>query len=308
MEILGTKTVLKLLKILFENPLREFKEIELINMAKTGKGTASQTIGKLLKEGILLEKRIGKTKIISLNLKNKRVYFLKILFDKEKLILMGKSKLCSLLLFAQKIKKYSKIMIVFGSSIAGTAKKESDIDILIVGDNSDSINNGRKEVEGLFGEKFNINLYSEDEMRSKIKEDDFIKNAFIKGVIIQGYDLGWELFASLKSNIEVDRLFFLYGRIKSAFNNYLKKDYTASKEVLDRAIEQLIFYILSKKGIDYISKKDAYETILKLPEGREIRKINKAELGKRINLSEKLILNMLKGEILDGEGHANERD
>src|SRR3989344_4485046 len=248
MEEFGTKTALKLLKVLFENPMREFKEIELIKSAETGKGAASQTIDKLLKKEILLEKRIGKTKVINLNLRNKEVYFLKMLFDNEKLVLMGKSKLSALLLFVQKVKKYSQLIIVFGSSIAG-----------------------------------------------------IVKNAFIKGVIVEGYDFGGELFVNLTLSRDIDRLLFLHGRIKSAFNNYLKKDYAASKEILDKAIEQLIFYILSNKGVEYTSKKDAYETILKLPEGKEIERINKVEFGKRINLIEELVLRMIREEILEGE-------
>src|SRR3989344_3608197 len=300
MEEFGTKTALKLLKVLFENPMREFKEIELIKSAETGKGAASQTIDKLLKKEILLEKRIGKTKVINLNLRNKEVYFLKMLFDNEKLVLMGKSKLSALLLFVQKVKRYSKLIIVFGSSIAGTVKKESDIDILVVCNNLDNINSERKKVEELFGEKFNIHCYSEDE-KNKIKEDNFIKNAFIKGVIVGGYDFGREVFVSLTLGTDIDRLLFLNSRIKSAFNNYLKKDYAASKEILDKAIEQLIFYILSNKGVEYTSKKDAYETILKLPEGKEIERINKVEFGKRINLIEELVLRMIREEILEGE-------
>src|SRR3989344_412261 len=308
MEALGTKTAWKLLKVLFENPLQEFKEIDLIKSARTGKGTASQTIGRLLKEDILLEKRMGKTKVISLNLRNKKVYFLKMLFDKEKLILMGWPRFAALLLFVQKVKKYSKLMVVFGSSVAGTANERSDIDVLIVCDNLDSINNERKKVEELFGEKFNINCYNEDEIKNRINEDSFVKNAFIKGAIIWGYNLGIELFTSLKSSIEIDRLLFLHERIKSALNNYLNKDYNASKEILDKAIEQLIFYILSGKDIDRKSKRDAYETILRLPEGKKIKKIKQLELGKRINLSQELVLDMIREEILKGEGYVNRRN
>ena len=304
MEIIGNRTALKLLKVLFENSLQEFKEIELVRKAGTGKGSASNIINNLANEHILLIKRMGKTKVISLNLINKNVYFLKTLFDNERLSLMEKSRLSSLLLFVQKVKKYSGLIIVFGSSIAGTADEESDIDVLVICSNLDNINNERKKVEELFGIKFNIHCYNEDEIKNKIKVDDFIKNAFIKGIIVSGYDLGGELFKRLKSSEGIDRLLFLHDRIKSAFNNYLKKDYAASEEVLNKTIEQLIFYILSDKGIDYISKKDAYEAVLKLPEGKEIKKIKRAQLGKRVNLIEELVLSMIGLRILEEDGYA----
>lgn len=81
---LGTKTALKILKALLDDPLREFKEIELIKKAKTGKGSASTLINGLVKESILLEKRAGKTKLITLNLKSRDVFLLKNLFDQKK--------------------------------------------------------------------------------------------------------------------------------------------------------------------------------------------------------------------------------
>ena len=74
---LGNKTAIKLLKELFKEPRHEFKEIELIKKAKTGKGSANTTINKLVEETILIEKRVGKTKIIYLNAKNEVVFILK---------------------------------------------------------------------------------------------------------------------------------------------------------------------------------------------------------------------------------------
>ncbi len=303
MRVLGTKTALKLLKVLFDNVLGEFKEIDLIKIAKTGKGSASQIINDLLKKNVLSERRAGKTKIISLNLRNRLVYLLKMIFDNEKLIQMEKSKLAALLLFTDKVKNYSKLIIAFGSSVAGTATKKSDIDVLIVSKNSDDLNLERKKIEELFGERLNLHYYSEEDVRNKINNDELLKNAFINGIVIYGYDIGRELFYNLKGKVELDRLLFLYDRVKSSCRNYLRKDYGASKDILNSTMEQLIFYVLSYKGIGYTSKKDAEKLIMELPEGKEISKIKKAGLKEKVNLSEKLILDIIIKNILEGEGY-----
>src|SRR3989338_11529391 len=147
MQILGTKTGLKILKVVFENPLKEFKEIDLIKEAGTGKGSASDIINKLIKEKILIEKKVGKAKIVSLNMRNHSAFLIKELFDRTKLLVMGKNKLAALMLFSKEIKEFSDLVVVFGSSIAGTSTKESDIDVLIACNNPNKLQESRKKIE-----------------------------------------------------------------------------------------------------------------------------------------------------------------
>src|SRR3989344_8071317 len=98
-DTLGNKTAIKLLKELFREPKYEFKEIELIKKAETGKGSANTIINKLINDNILIEKRVGKTKIIYLNIKNEIVFMLKCILDREKISNMNKTKQASLYLF-----------------------------------------------------------------------------------------------------------------------------------------------------------------------------------------------------------------
>src|SRR3989338_2904982 len=278
MRTLGTKTTLKLLKVLLEDPLHEFREIELISKAKTGKGSASNLINELVKEQVILEKRIGKAKIICLNMQSRAIFLIKNLFDQEKLNYLSESKLASMLLFADLAKKRSELLLVFGSCIARTATEKSDIDILMVSNNLGKIEKERKKIEELFGERFNLHSYTKNEIKNKIKSDIFTQNALLNGVLLYGYDLAIELFSSIKKKGDLERLFFFNDRIKSALRNYLNKDYKTTKEILERTLEQMIYYLLSEKEIRYTSKKDAAELIKRLPEGVIIQKINKAPL------------------------------
>lgn len=304
MKALGTKTTLKLLKVLVEDPLHEFKEIELIRKAKTGKGSASNLINELVKERILLEKRVGKAKIICLNIQSKAIFLLKNLFDQEKLNYLSESKLASALLFTNLSKEKSELLLIFGSCIAKTATEKSDIDILIVSNDLDKIEKERKKVEELFGERFNLHSYTKDGVKNKTKSDIFIQNALLKGVLLHGHDLAIELFSSIKKEEDLERLLFFNDRIKSALRNYLNKDYKTVKEILERTLEQMVYYLLSEKGIGYASKKDAAESIKRLPEGILIQKISKASLKEKISLSERFILESLKNKIIKGEGYA----
>lgn len=301
---LGSKTAIKILKILLENPLQEFKEFELIKKAKVGKGSAGKFIDNSIKENLFLEKRIGKTKLISLNLFNSQIFLLKNLFDQEKLFKLSKSKLSSIFLFKNEVENNSSMIIIFGSTIAGTATKKSDIDLLIVSDNLDRIEEARKKYEELFGERFNLHSYDEREIIKNINSDKFIQNALIKGVIVNGYDFGNKLFRDLreKKNIE-DRLFYFHDRIRAALRNYLNKDYASTKEILNKLQEQVIFYLLTERNIPYSSKKDAYEAIKKMPEGKTIQRINKVQLKQKINLMENLISQILQDNILESEGY-----
>ncbi|MBI2507433.1 nucleotidyltransferase domain-containing protein [Candidatus Woesearchaeota archaeon] len=297
------RTTHKILKALLENPLHEFKEIELINKSLVGKGSASHAISGLIRNKVLTEKRVGKAKILSLNLQSQSFFLLKSLFDQEKLLQMDKNRLSPLLFFKDLIKKDIQLLAVFGSTIAGTSTEESDIDVLIVTNNPEKVSKERKKAEEIFGQKFNLHIYTEKEVRNKLKEDHFIINALLKGILIYGYDLTKELFSEInKGKIDLQRLFFFNERINSAEKNYLNKDNSAAQEIIEKTLEQIIFYLLSEKNISYASKTDARNLINKHSEGKAITKIRKSSLREKIALSRGLIMNILRDKIFEKEG------
>ncbi len=296
MEILGNRTSVRILEALFENPIKSFKETELIQTAKTGKGSAATAINKLIKGNILLEERAGKTKNISLNFRSEAVFLLKNLFDQKKLSLFPRNKLAAMLLFKQQTRQKVRLMAAFGSCAAGTATKESDIDILVVA--SEDISKERAKAEELFGERINLHSYTEESINIT---DSFVQNAFLQGVLLCGYDFGRELFSELKKKEGTERLFFLKERIDSSLRNYLKGDTQTAKEILDKTLEQLAFYIIHEQKGSFKSKKEAMESI-KMPEAGIIKKINKAAPKEKISLTENFILDMLAKKILEEEG------
>ena len=298
--LLGSKTAIKILSVLFSNPLQEFKEISLIKAANTGKGSASNLIDKLIKERVVISKRVGKTKIIKLNLLSEPVFLLKSSFDSKRLQNLPRDVLASIKLLKSKLREDISLIIAFGSYIAGTAAEESDIDILIVTKNAEKANEEKKKAEEIFGKKINLHIFTKNEIFKQ--KDYFIRNALIRGIIVYGYDMAFYLLKDSQKE-PFDKIEYLLDRHKAALRNYVSKDYKAADYITENIIEQLAFLILSEKGMQYVSKKDAMDSIKKLPEGKIIENIKKTGGKQKIEQLEKFLIGLYTSHIL-GEYYA----
>lgn len=300
-----SKTAQKILAVLLQDPFREFKEIELIGRAGTGKGAAAALIDALVKEGLLLERRVGKSKIISLHLKNPTAFWLKNIFDYEKLQRLSPERLAAALYFTRE--SSATLVIVFGSTIAGTATAQSDIDLLIVSQDPKTIETARKKAEELLGQRLNLHLYSREEIRDKIRDDAFVRNVLIRGAVLQGYDLASELYSLLspKEKKSLEKLFYFKERISAAERNYHQNDSASAQEILERLQEQLIFYILTERKVSYQSKKDAAEAIQRLPKGKAFKSMTKKPLKDKMEIIAAFVQKLLINTILEEEGYGS---
>ncbi len=303
MEILGSKTAIKILTIIMQDPLREFKEIELIGAAETGKGSGAGVINTLVKGNVLLEKRQGRTKMLSLHLKSEAAFVLKHLFSENKIKKIPLSKSSAFFLLKKEVRKDVHLMILFGSTLAGTAKMDSDIDLFVVPKDVGKIEKARKKVEELLGEQFNIHYCTKEEVMERVKEDIFIRNIILNGYTLEGYELNKELFSSLGKKNNIGRLLFLHERVNSSLRNYVQKDHETAEEILNNTLQQLIFYILEEKNISCASKQDAEKMISTIQEGRQIEKIKKASLKESISCTHDFIISLLQKKIVEEEGY-----
>lgn len=300
---LGTKTAFKIFNVLADHPLQEFKEVELIQQAKTGKGAASDAMREMVKDNIVVAKTIGKAKILTLNVKDKRAFLLKNLCDLEKIRVLPQEKRAALALFSESIRDEVGLMIVFGSTIAGTATPDSDVDVLIVAKRMEKINQQRKNCEEIFALRFNLHTYTPREAKTKLATDKLLQQVLLRGVLLQGYDFGQELFSLLGGPETIERPLFLLKRARAASQNYIHHDYATAEEIVQRTVEQLIFHILTERHIPYQSKKDAWETIQRLPEGKILKKIKQSPLKEQITLLEELVKVIVVDAVLQEGGH-----
>ncbi len=297
-----SKTAQKVLQVLADAPIKEFKEIDLIQAAETGKGAAGKLIDALIEEGILNVKRAGKTKILSLNLANPAVFSLKNLFALEKLPYLSKRRLAAALLFAEEVHQAASLLILFGSTSAGTATPNSDIDFMVISKHIPKIELARKKVEESFGLRLNLHIYEELEAANKFKEDHFLQNILFQGVILSGYDLAFKFYLSLeKDKLNLERIFYFQERARAARRNYLQKDYDGASEIIGQLEEQLVFYLLSDSKIIYESRKDAARKIKRLPEAKILFK--KVKLREKMDIFDNFIQRLLIDQIVGKRKH-----
>jgi len=292
MELLGSKTAIKIIKAVLDEPLKECTETELIQKAKTGKGSAGLCIKQLTQKNIFFKRKVGKANFLSLNLKNPSVYFIKNIFDQEKLENISKERKIAIFFFKKQIEDKVQSLILFGSTIAGTATKESDIDVLVETKEYGTIYKAREETEELFGEKINIH---EEALKEEKLKDPFLQNIILKGVVLYGQDRIRKFYSRLKETKEEGRLLFLYQRILAAERNS-EDDLETANEIAEKTFEQLIFYLLNNENIPYQSRKDAKIAMRKLSFSKTLQKIQKYSGKKRIKYMKGFILDLLHEE------------
>ncbi len=186
----ASKTKVRLLRIFYEYPEREFALSDLTKIFKTSTGTIYPALVGLIEKRIILSRKAGRSTFYKLNYKNLLVRKLIEIFESEKKILLNKSNE-----FARKIdKKNITSIILFGSIARGEPTESSDIDLLIVyKKNYIAV---KKNIDKL-SEKFleediliSPIILSESEVRNMIKKyDSFILRVQEEGKVLFGKHL-----------------------------------------------------------------------------------------------------------------------
>ena len=116
-----TPTLLKILYLFHEEPMRELHEREVVRRARVSKGSANKILRKLSEIKVLNRSKKGRMVFYSLNMKNAVARQFKVLFN-----------VYSLNELVEEIKQDCKRIILFGSCSEGTDVKESDVDLFIL--------------------------------------------------------------------------------------------------------------------------------------------------------------------------------
>jgi predicted nucleotidyltransferase len=152
---------------------REIYGRELIGNVNLSQKSIALVLNELRNKGILRSKKRGNMKYFGLNLDNSEMKDIIVSTEiTKKLDFLKKyRKLANL------FKRDNRVVGIFGSYAKGIQKRDSDVDIFIVG-------NKIKNDYDLVGEKFNFDIsikyFSESEFRKLIKE----KNNLIKEVVL----------------------------------------------------------------------------------------------------------------------------
>jgi len=190
-KILGSKSKIRLLRIFYDNPKREFTLYELKKTFKLSTGTINPVLKSLVNSRALLSRRVGKSILYQLNSKNLIIKKILEIFDSERWLLLGKAKE-----FVRKLEKTDILSIVlFGSVATGKVTELSDIDLVVVYKNKHELvkNNVEKTSEKFLDEEILISpiILSKREVGDMLKRyDSFILRVQNEGKVMYGKALG----------------------------------------------------------------------------------------------------------------------
>ncbi len=171
------RNVWKVLAYFFEHP---YEEIYLRKLSeKTGVNTfmTKTIVDSLLEENFLVEKRLGRLRMVRANLENVLFRQLKVFYT---LLKLERSGLIKYLL--ENVLRVSSI-VLFGSAAKGEDSEKSDIDILVIGKKKGNLK--LEKFERFLKRKIQLLLFSWSEWRRFAKEN----RVFYEEVIAYGIEL-----------------------------------------------------------------------------------------------------------------------
>jgi len=178
-QILGSKNRVKILRYLTLKPYLSFGLTELSQTTNISKSNVLMVLRILKKENLIVEQKSGKKKLIRINSENELIKQLWKIFMVEKKTFLSPEFKNIVDLFFDKVKERVNVFILFGSVAQGLATKESDIDILIVGD---------KKLKGPILKylpfRFEIHNYSWQDLKEK--RDFVVLEALTNGIVYKG--------------------------------------------------------------------------------------------------------------------------
>lgn len=157
--------------------------------------TVSNTLNRLETEGLLKSKTVGKNREFNLNLDDRERV-------KRFLLALENARVIRFLDEHRRIREVvtgmafpsTKIVIIFGSYAKANHKKDSDLDILIVGDYSTQ---ETKRISELYGIKVNVKGMNPEGFRQALrKKTIFIREVISDHLIVKGVEDYLELVLS----------------------------------------------------------------------------------------------------------------
>jgi predicted nucleotidyltransferase len=172
-----------ILKHLIDNSEQEFTIRELSIVRAINYKSAYQAVGKLEKDGCVKVRKKGNTKLCSFT----RI-FTNLVFISEKERLDKSLKNSDLKVIYKELTKIKTqaILLLFGSYVKGGKTKNSDIDLLIISENTDAI---EKQISWI---PKNIHTtcmsYMDFDSMLKSKEFSVVSEVIKKNIILQGIE------------------------------------------------------------------------------------------------------------------------
>jgi len=169
-----TENSLQVLCLFTEDFNKEYYIREVEKLLKISPRTAQLILEDLEEKGIIESKAKGKTKLFKLNINESTKRYLVFAEQYKAIIFLEKKLLIKEI--TEKISTFiDGVGIFFGSYVKGLEKKDSDLDVFIIGDYN---NNEIKKISKNLGIEINVKCYP-----LKIFEENLTKDILIKEVL-----------------------------------------------------------------------------------------------------------------------------
>ena len=166
-----------------------------------------KNVQNMIRENILISKRIGRSTICSINIENRKARLLLSLASQKKTdSFLSKNKVLSKMLeeavqrLGQKTKTLYSI-ILFGSYAKGREKKASDIDLLIIMSEKEdeAVHEELNTIETRYGKAINPVIVDQEIFKKMAgsKDQNVVKEAIIDKVVLYGFEHFWELLSEV---------------------------------------------------------------------------------------------------------------
>jgi len=188
-----TKNQLLLLRLFYTNPEKSFYMQEIGKILGKKPGTFQRTLNTLVREGILESEYQANARYFRVNTKN-------MLYPEFQRIIAKSAGVEGSLKDLVNELSDIRIAILYGSFAKGTERKDSDIDLLIVGNpnTEDELLRRLKAIEKSLQREINYKLYSEREYKEKRESKDlFLEEVLSDKTIILKGDPNAKISASL---------------------------------------------------------------------------------------------------------------
>jgi predicted nucleotidyltransferase len=169
----------EILNLLFHNPEKKFFLSEISRILGREPGNYKKYIDDFIKEGLLLDERVGNMRFFWLN-KDYSLYG-----EIKSIVLKTIGVASDLKILVNKMDDV-KLSFIFGSYATNKFNSNSDIDLLVVGKfDKDIFVNKIVALENEIKRDINYHVYSEDDIIEKLKNDNtFINKIFISSKIL----------------------------------------------------------------------------------------------------------------------------
>ena len=240
-QLLGSKNSLAVLRYLVLHPYARFGLTELAETLQISKSNVLRVLTPLQEAHLIVEQKAGRKKLLHINGEQEIVPQLWKIFMLEKKSVLAPEFKNIIDLFYSKIQGKIDVFILFGSVARGLATKNSDIDIIIVGDTKIS-----GPILDYLPFRFEVHNYAWKELQDK--NDFVVLEALTNGIIYKG-----ELYPLIKELKLFPKAYLIYrlNKVKEFMQKakeatgQAKKYYQALATITYGEIESL----LHKKGI-----------------------------------------------------------